>query len=197
MNKQAHLRRRILWIVVILSLVLFTVILIQHDDLRALDLSTNFLFKTAGLPYYGLFNFISFFGSIYWIPLMFVVFVGWLWRKKKHREAIMLAVAVASNYVFVNVIKVLTNWSRPEDVPLAVSGTFPSAHAATPFVLYTLAYIFLTKKHKFVPFVGIVVLAILIGVSRMVVNAHWLTDIFAGELLAIAWISGALLFYKK
>jgi undecaprenyl-diphosphatase len=45
--------------------------------------------------------------------------------------------------------------------------------------------------------VGIVVLALLIGVSRMVVNAHWLTDVLAGELLALAWISATLLFYKK
>ena len=197
MKKQSHPRKQVLWIVILLSLVLFFVILVQHDNLRALDLSTNFLFKTAGLPYYGMFNFISFLGSIYWIPFLFVLFVGLLWSKKKHREALILAVAVASNYMVVNIIKVLTNWSRPEDVPLAVAGTFPSAHASTPFVLYTLAYIFLTKKHKMLPFVGIVVLAILIGVSRIIVNAHWLTDVLAGQLLAVVWISAALLVYKK
>lgn len=197
MKKQQHPRKRILWTVVLVSLVLFATILIQHDDLRALDLSANLLFKQAGLPYYGFFNFISFLGSIYWVPVMFVLFVGVLWRSKKHREVILLAGAVASNYIVVTLFKLLTNWARPEEVQRAVAGTFPSAHASTPFVLYTLAYVFLVKKHKVVPFIGIVALALLIGVSRMVVNAHWLSDILAGELLAIAWISGTLLFYKK
>ena len=197
MKKQAALRRRILWIIVVLSLVLFTTMLIQHDNLRQLDLSANMLFKEAGLPYYYFFNFISFLGSRYWIPLVFLVFVALLWKQKKRREAIILAVAVVSNYIVVNIIKFLTNWSRPEEVQRAIAGTFPSAHAATPFVLYILAYLFLVKKHKVLPFVSLVVLVLLIGVSRMVVNAHWLTDVLAGELLAIAWISGALLFYKK
>ncbi|MDP1695046.1 MAG: phosphatase PAP2 family protein [Candidatus Woesearchaeota archaeon] len=197
MKKQSHPRNQVLWIVVIVSLVLFATILIQHDNLRPLDLSANFFFQEWGFPYYNFFNFISFLGSIYWIPLMFVLFVGLLWKKKKHREAIILAVAVVSNYIIVNVIKLVTNWSRPTEVPLSLSGTFPSAHAATPFVLYILAYIFLVKKHRVLPFIGIVLLAIVIGVSRMVVNAHWLTDVLAGVLLAIAWISGTLLFSKK
>ncbi len=197
MKQQHHPRKRILWIVIIVSLVLFATILIQHDNLRPLDLSADYWFKAAGFPYYRVFNFISFLGSIYWVPFMVVLLVGWLWKQKKHRAAIILAVAVASNYIIVSLLKILTNWSRPEEVPLALSGTFPSAHASTPFVLYTLAYIFLAKKHRVVPFVGIVVLALLIGVSRIVVNAHWLTDILAGQLLAIAWIGATLLFFYK
>ncbi len=197
MVRDQAIRRRVSWIVIILSLALFATILTQHEKLRPVDLATSVIFKEFGLPYYYTFSFISFLGSIYVVPVVLIIILAVLWKRKKNREASILAVATLSNYLVVNIVKMLTDWSRPEEVQRAIEGTFPSAHASTPFVLYILAYLFLVKKHKVLPFVGIIVFALLIGVSRMVVNAHWLTDILAGELLAIAWISGTLLFYKK
>ena len=197
MKKQRHLQKQVLGIVLVLSLALFATIMIQHDNLRALDLSANVLFKEAGLPYYYLFNFISFLGSIYLVPLIFIAVLGILWRQKKRRETLILAIAVLSNYAVVNIVKLLTNWPRPQDVLFSLEQTFPSAHAATPFVLYVLGYLFLVKRPKRSTFIVLVGVCLLIGFSRIIVNAHWLTDVLAGVLLAIAWISGALLFSKK
>ncbi len=197
MEKHRHIRKRILWSVVILSLILFMTILIQHENLRELDVTTSLLVQEFSVANYSLFQYLSFLGSIYVVPVILGIALVWLWQHKKRKEVKILAIAVISNYIIVNIIKVLTDWARPQEVQRAVEGTFPSAHASTPFVLYTLAYLFLSKKQKALPLFSIIALAVLIGFSRIIVNAHWLTDVLAGILLAIAWISATLLVYAK
>ncbi len=197
MKQRLHLRKKALIAITVICLALFTTILVFHERLALIDAAANKLLNGYGTFFYSIASVISFLGSIYVVPVIFIIVLFLLWQRKKQREALILGIAVLSNYAVVNIVKVLTGWVRPSEVQRAIEQTFPSAHASTPFVLYVLAYLFLVKQPKKSTFVAIVALCLLIGFSRIIVNAHWMTDVIAGILLAIAWISATLLFYKK
>ena len=190
-------QKRALGAIAVICLVLFGALILLHDELRFIDSTFNNILNGYGTLAFPIASAISFLGSIYLVPLIFIAVLGILWRKKKRRETLILAIAVLSNYAVVNIVKLLTNWPRPQDVLFSLEQTFPSTHAATPFVLYVLGYLFLVKQPKKSTFIALVGVCLLIGFSRIIVNAHWLTDVLAGILLAITWISGALLFSKK
>ncbi|MBA4737785.1 MAG: phosphatase PAP2 family protein [Cryomorphaceae bacterium] len=76
--------------------------------------------------------------------------------------------------------------SNTADIPLHFA--FPSGHTTTAFVLFTMLALFTTRN---VIQVTLVLCAILVGLSRVYLMAHWFTDIMAGAVLgmAIAWVS--------
>lgn len=197
MANALDVRKRGLLIILIISIALFLTIILQHDKLKPIDLAVNNAAIAFGLEYYLFFQIVSFFGSIYFIPFLVVLCCIVLWMRKKKREALWLAAAAVTSHVIVNIIKELTNWSRPSEVNYLIEQTFPSGHASTPFVVYMLAYLFLVNKHKRWHVVGIVLLVVFIASSRIFLNKHWLSDILGGLLLAVVWISGVLLCYKK
>jgi len=59
---------------------------------------------------------------------------------------------------------------------------FPSGHTTTAFVLFTLLALFTSRK---VIQVVLSICAILVGISRVYLMAHWFTDIMAGAALGM------------
>ena len=73
-------------------------------------------------------------------------------------------------------------------------GSFPSGHTTTAFTLA--GVICLSRSHPAI-MITAVILAILAGISRAVVGAHWPMDIFAGAFGGwLAALLGVLLFKK-
>ena len=94
-----------------------------------------------------------------------------------------------ANGLSIRVLKQLADRERPENLhQLVVSGaSFPSGHAAGSLLVYALMAWLLTAhwhgaKRQLV--VGLAVLwALAIGVSRVLLAAHWASDVAAGWLL--------------
>lgn len=84
----------------------------------------------------------------------------------------------------------VTNWGN---------NTFPSGHSATAFALLTVIILFFPKSKWNIVWI---LLAFLVGYSRIYVASHFLDDVLAGALIGvftamICYIISNQLFYKK
>ncbi len=129
-------------------------------------------------------------------PLTYVslsVFVGLLlWHRKM--AALLLAVTVAGGGGLSLLCKMMVNRPRPEVVAhgAAFTSSFPSGHSLMAMVIYlTLGALLAGRQpNRLLRFFVLLVaffLAVLIGLSRIYLGAHWPTDVLAGWLLGLAW----------
>ncbi|WP_047986159.1 phosphatase PAP2 family protein [Ornithinibacillus californiensis] len=112
--------------------------------------------------------------------LLIILFRDWL-------PGVLFGLGIYVTHQFNKLIKYLVARDRPTilEEANAVGESFPSGHAMVPIVCYGLIAYFLAKKIKsttIVLFVQIffALLVFFIGISRYVINVHYLTDVVAG-----------------
>ncbi|MDO6415624.1 phosphatase PAP2 family protein [Sphingomonas sp. BIUV-7] len=114
--------------------------------------------------------------------------VVWLFVAKRRREAIALFVAVASAAIALPLTKIGFARARPDLIWQLVTekkASFPSGHAFGAAVTFPL--LGLLAGRSFWMWAGIV-LAFAIGLSRVFLGVHWLSDVLGGWLLGGAWV---------
>ena len=81
---------------------------------------------------------------------------------------------------------------RPRPTTILTDYSFPSAHTANAFFIahYLVAGLFIFEKQKKNPnfsnyflLVGLYVCAVLVGLSRLYYNVHYLSDVLAGGII--------------
>jgi membrane-associated phospholipid phosphatase len=102
-------------------------------------------------------------------------------------------VSIALSGIVANVIKIVVGRGRPKLLdqtgltgfdPFTLSGTFhsfPSGHTNTAFALAIAVSMMIPRWRG-----GLLAIATAVGVSRIVVGAHFLTDVIGGAALAVA-----------
>lgn len=131
-------------------------------------------------------------GYLIVFALLFVFYKFYRRRKVQANRALFLFAGIAVSGIAVNLIKVLAGRLRPKllfeaDIygfaPLSIGyeyNSFPSGHAATVFALaWALAFLF--PRLRFALFTS----AALIGLSRLIVGAHFLSDVVAGAYVGV------------
>ncbi len=116
-----------------------------------------------------------------------------LWRRQR-TEATVLTIACLGALVLNQGLKLFFAKPRPQLwTPLIpeTSFSFPSGHALGSLVLYGfLAYLlaieFPKSSHWIYSFTGVLVTAI--GISRLYLGVHWVTDIVAGYAVGFLWL---------
>jgi membrane-associated phospholipid phosphatase len=134
------------------------------------------------------------------LPLILVVGVGWWLRRRTWRPLILLAVAFGGADLAFNAVKELVRRPRPPASILLkpVAGpSFPSGHATQAVVVYGMLAALAAGAtprwgRKVVAWASAVVVAGLVGLSRLYLGAHWLTDVLAGFALGAAWLFAVL-----
>jgi len=119
-----------------------------------------------------------------------------------HRRALAVALVVSSAgaSLLVNTTKRLVERPRPPEVfrlVYARGWSFPSGHAGQAAAMYlaiaVIAWIVLRETRiRWVVAVTFGILAALIGLSRVYLAVHWLSDVVAGWSLGLAWFLIAL-----
>ena len=109
-------------------------------------------------------------------------------------DAATLAIAYIAVRIGVHITKVAVDRPRPPHPLIHVSGSsFPSGHAANAVVYLALAVVIARQlRHATLGVaivIGAAVLAALIGLSRVYLRAHYLSDVTAGWALSIAIFS--------
>jgi undecaprenyl-diphosphatase len=109
-----------------------------------------------------------------------------------------LFVCVAASGILTDILKPIIGRSRPvewqqdgfyEFHPLTFAArwnSMPSGHAATAFTLGFVLAEYFPRAH-----IPIFVLAVILALSRVIVNAHFLSDVLAGGLVAYLTVAGA------
>lgn len=133
-------------------------------------------------------------GSSTLVTVFTVVAVVFWWHAGGLRQGLLLAVAVGLAAALGRVLKRVTRRLRPGEATAVFFGSsFPSSHTLMGSTLYGTAALLWVQdgpahlSDAFAP-VAAAVLALLIGISRVVLRVHYLSDVAAGWLLAAALI---------
>lgn len=137
---------------------------------------------------------ISFLGK----PIFFYVLVGglclWLLRRSARKTAAYLVATGLIGGAIDTVVKVLVDRDRPdiEGAVHAFGKSFPSGHAFTATMMYgailVTFYGRIPRAWRGWAVGAYVVLVAAIGMSRLVLGAHFITDVLGGIILGGAWL---------
>ena len=142
--------------------------------------------------------FFSMLGSEVLAVLMLVLIIVFGW-KRRWGAVVGLLVTVVGAQMLNNVLKDWFHRTRPRrwrGWP-AEAFSFPSGHAmvAAAFYLFVgyLAWRLLKGRTRIVCASFLVLIALLIGLSRLYLGVHYLTDVVAGYVAGIAWTDAVII----
>ena len=139
-------------------------------------------------------KYITFFGGSIAVSLITGISCIILVFKKQKKEAISIVIIVVLTTIINNIVKLIISRDRPEYILVNESFySFPSGHAMGATALYGyLIYIFynsnLKKQNKIIISVLLSILIISVCISRIILGAHYFSDIIAGIILSILLI---------
>ncbi len=176
---------------------------INHDLFQ--DTAFSVWVQSYRTPEFTLFmKFISLWGNLYVGVLSVSLLALYLYRHKKVNSAILILCTL-----FASLLGSLLKWwvDRPrptgkelEMVTNLQDQSFPSNHAIHYTVFFGLIMYFIERKIiKLKPLPALIIrlscfiLIILVGLSRIYLGAHYLTDVIGGYLLGSLFLIGAIL----
>ena len=130
-------------------------------------------------------------------PMVAAIFFGttfWLWRRRKYSQIKVFAIACIGGLALNIGLKIFFAKPRPQlwhQLIVETSSSFPSGHALGSMVVYGfLAYLLATEFPRSSRLIYAVMtgLILLIGLSRLYLGVHWLTDVIAGYLVGFLWV---------
>jgi len=123
--------------------------------------------------------------------------------KKKWRSASIMILSIVSTAIVTGVLKELFNSPRPADAlqNIANDPSFPSGHASMAAAFFMIViYLSAPKIHSWVRresmIVFCVIAVIAIGVTRLVLNVHWFSDVVGGWTLGVFLATASILLVR-
>jgi undecaprenyl-diphosphatase len=115
-----------------------------------------------------------------------------------------LVLTVLGGGIVDSLVKMLVNRPRPHvDHPIqtAMGKSFPSGHSMSSLICYgALLVIFLPvltrPRDRRIAVVATCVLVLAIGLSRLMLGVHFVTDVLGGYVLGAAWLAGAVAIFE-
>lgn len=134
-------------------------------------------------------------------PMVFRIAVlavaWWLWRREARRLAIWAVVTLAVGGILGAVLKVLVERARPvfpEPVAHSSGYSFPSGHALGSMlgvgVLILIFLPVLSTRGRVLAYLVGAILVLLTGFDRVALGVHFVSDVVAGWVVALAVIAG-------
>ena len=116
--------------------------------------------------------------------------------RRRGSDATFWLLTTALGGIWVRLLKSLFQRQRPDfdaDWVAAAGYSFPSGHAAGATLVYGLAAVGLLGRHcsrsRALAASVLVMTALLIGFSRIALQVHFASDVWAGHLLAASWLA--------
>jgi membrane protein DedA with SNARE-associated domain/membrane-associated phospholipid phosphatase len=169
-----------------------------RDDLELVDVPVNHFFVHHREPWLTtLMRAVTTLGSTR-VLLAVVIAAALLWWFRSHslRPALVLTAAYAGAVALSDALRLLVDRPRPPAAQMVghfAGSAFPSGHAAQSIAVYGVLAALLAGSGaswttKVMSWSAAFALAAIIGVSRIYLGAHWLTDVLAGWALGALWL---------
>jgi undecaprenyl-diphosphatase len=135
-------------------------------------------------------------GSAFLIPLAIGIGAWFRWRSGRWQPLAMLGCAYLGALILSNSIKTLADRGRPP-ASLAIgvydSPALPSGHATHAAAVWLMVGLVVAAtaprgRQRFAVWTAVVSIVVLVGVSRLYLGAHWLTDVLAGWAIGALWV---------
>lgn len=189
------IRKNAKWIVMLVCAVLFLWIVdnIFENDIDKFDYMIYSMVSISMHPITTtFFKIITYFGD--WMIIIPACIICVIFLKEK-RYKYLVASNLAIIFILNQVLKMVFNRPRPvENRLIEASGySFPSGHSMVSMAFYGLL-IYLAykniknKKIKYAICIGLTLLIVLIGISRIYLGVHYASDVAGGFLLSIAYL---------
>jgi len=143
-------------------------------------------------------------GSPLGVALVVVVPVIWLLIRGLPRLAAYLAMTGLGAAVLGPGVKALVDRARPVvDVPLSspTGASFPSGHAVAVTIawgaLLLVVLPVVPRRGRSTTVLGVVALVLAVGLTRVALGAHYLSDVVAGWLLGVLWLGVTALAFRS
>jgi len=122
--------------------------------------------------------------------------------RRRFRSAIYWLSTVAAGIGLVQFLKWALHESRPVAIQETLSGWgFPSSHSAMSAIIFGFLAILVIRRFqsswRWMPLGVAVLFSLLVGLSRLYLGAHWLSDVLGGLFFGWAWASLAGIFYLR
>lgn len=128
----------------------------------------------------------------------FLILIIGIYFLKKHRfQLYFILIGFIGQMLTVRLFKSFFNFPRPlsylkdydfqmpENIPLLYHQSFPSGHTTTAFFILTTIALFLNPKKRYM--LILILSAILVGVARIYLLAHFKEDVLVGSLIGVFW----------
>jgi len=197
-------RSRVLWILLALGVVGFAVLALAYDHEPLSSVDAEVAKRVAAeLPAWleTLARPFSWLGGWIGLTALAVVATVLLARERAWLDLGFFLAALMGSQLAVAVLKAWFDRPRPDvgsAVPLPESAAFPSGHAAAGVAALGAGAVLLaeripTRRARRLVWIAAAALAMGIGLSRIALNVHYVTDVLAGWCLGLAWLAACLL----
>ncbi|WGM45406.1 hypothetical protein KOAAANKH_00268 [Brevundimonas sp. NIBR10] len=134
-------------------------------------------------------------GGISVLTLFAAIVIVFLISQRKRLSALLLVLGLIGGVALSEGLKAVFARARPPAIYQAtetINASFPSGHALLSAVFYLSLGVMLTRafpeKHFKAYVLGVAILiALLVGLTRIYLGAHWASDVFAGWSVGAAW----------
>ncbi|MGW6300764.1 phosphatase PAP2 family protein [Peribacillus butanolivorans] len=192
--------------VILLCMIIFIILMneVQNGKVLAFDeFILDHLTVVENTYLFTFFKSITYFGSSIFIGFGSLLFILYLWMKKKDYLAIaVFSIGVAGGDLLKRGIKNLIQRERPENHLVNAAGfSFPSGHSMVGLIFFSMIAYFIIKEVKSKSLkwgVGIsfTLLVLVIGISRIALKVHFPTDVLAGFVLGVGYSLTCLCLYQ-
>ncbi len=176
---------------------------VERDDLASLDrpvLDLMVSWRGAGLD--SVVTAFTNLGGTVGMPVLAVLAVALMtWRWRSRTPITLMLIAAAGSLAMTAIGKDLTGRIRPPQnlavPPYETSPSFPSGHTlnatvVTGIVVYLVLHHLHSARARTAAIVAGVVFAATIGLSRVFLGHHWLTDVIGAWLLGLGWLAAVI-----
>ena len=196
--KQVSLKVLAVTFFFIIALVLFAYIAdeIVLENNSAFDFRVmNYVHMHETLQLVQIMKWVTFFGSSQFLLPAYILLIIFYVIKKNTAYAIDIAIISISSTAIMFLLKNIFKRHRPPMpiVKTIVGYSFPSGHSLSSFIfcsilVYLIFQSSLTKTLKYIISFLLLLFALTIGVSRIVLNVHFASDVIAGFCLGFVLV---------